>query len=57
MPKPKKYALIWGLDSAYKDVIDLSVLPRNNREVNCIASVKWRDNKGKITKMRAKVSP
>lgn len=55
-PKPKKYALIWWLDSAYKDVIDLLVLPRSSREVNSIASVKWRDNKRKTTtKARAKV--
>lgn len=56
MPKPKKYALIWWLDSAYKDVVDLLVLPRTNREVNSIASVKWRDNKRKTTtKAHAKV--
>ncbi|XP_071553453.1 uncharacterized protein [Temnothorax nylanderi] len=55
-PKPKKYALIWWLDSAYKDVIDLPVLPRSSREVNSIASVKWRDNKRKTTiNARAKV--
>ncbi|XP_071653358.1 uncharacterized protein [Temnothorax longispinosus] len=55
-PKPKKYALIWWLDSAYKDVVDLPVLPRSSREVNSIASVKWRDNKRKTTiNARAKV--
>lgn len=56
MPRPKKYALIWWLDSAYKDVVNLSVLPRTSREVNSIASVKWHDNKRKATtNARAKV--
>lgn len=55
MPKPKKYALLWWLDSSYKDVVDLLVLPRTSREINSIVSVKWHDNKGKTTKARAKI--
>ena len=52
----KKFALIWWLDDRKKDVIQLSMIPKKNREVGCIAILKWNDIKMKKTiELKAKV--
>lgn len=51
----KKHALIWWLNTSYKDVIDLSVIPKNKRDLNEVAYIMWVDNQGKKIRAEAKL--
>lgn len=56
MARRKKFALIWWVDTAEKDVIPLLTFPTKQREVGCIAKLPWTDFKtGKTTHALAKI--
>ena len=55
-PKKKLFALIWWLNSAYKDTIQLSLIPKNQRKVKSLITLTWNDHQtGRKTKAEAKI--
>ena len=57
MVRPKKFALIWWLNSHHSDVTNLSVFPKNDRFVGGISTVLWFNKKtGKKRSSRPKSS-
>lgn len=56
MPKHKKFALIWWLETKEKDVINASIIAKKSRHVNEIVKLTWKDYKSqKTTKAEAKI--
>ncbi|XP_066582195.1 putative uncharacterized protein DDB_G0282499 [Prorops nasuta] len=52
----KKFALIWWVDSEYKDVVELSVFPKNRRNVDAVSSITWKNYKtGENIKAAARI--
>ena len=45
----KKYALIWWIEDKQKDVIELSLIPKQSRKVDAVATLQWNDVKAKKT--------
>lgn len=54
--RKKKYALIWWVNSKYRDTIELSHFPQKQRKVNDIATRLWKNHKtGEKTTSQAKI--
>lgn len=49
-PRVKKYALIWWIECAKKDVIPLTNIPKNDRKVNSTVNLKWVNNAAKTSR-------
>lgn len=54
--RKKKHALIWWMNTSFKDIVELRMFPKDKREVNAIAILNWVDHKtGAKTKSEAKI--
>ncbi|KAK0073260.1 hypothetical protein PV325_010000 [Microctonus aethiopoides] len=49
-PRVKKYALIWRIECAKKDVIPLTNIPKNDRKVNSTVNLKWVNDAAKTSR-------
>lgn len=56
MSNQKKFAVIWWLKICEKDVVNLSVIPKNSRHINQIVKLMWKDfQTQQETKAEAKI--
>ena len=54
--RKKRYALIWWVNSEYRDTIELTHFPQKQRKINDIATLVWQNHKtGEKSKSQAKI--